>query len=415
MAMRPGRRSGLEGRCAVRLIRRPSVEDFDFPRLETEPTLVAPAVAIALSVESVGGRGFWKFDLLSIGPLFGFMNGRGILFAIPMFLPSCGDASVASSSSSEVATSADAHSGQPASSETLQADGFIGVCTGEADLETVAGLGVTRVRIDRPSATTIEQARRLGIDVLPIVDYGFPDLSGHEGDDKYPPLPANRAAWSKRMIEPWRNMPHPPRVFEVWNEPWSPLFWKPQPDARAYLALVQAFAAEAWSVWPDATLLVSADNVDEENRFRDDLLAADTTGFLNDPRILPTTHNYVQDRSPTQVTDQPCTQDLDRFRCAYADFKAHGHPDPKVWVTEFGWESDTLGGYADFGAVTEERQAAYTRQALDIFEESGMVRAAYVFYVRSGETWNYDWLRPDSTEKPVCPMIRAMISGRERR
>jgi hypothetical protein len=347
------------------------------------------------------------------------MNGRGILFAIPILLPACGaacgDATVANLSSAAVAASATAPSGEPVSGESPPAIRFVGVCTDETDLARVASLGVTRVRIDRPTAATIERATRLGIDVLPIVDYGFPDLSGQEDDDKYPPLPANRATWARRMVDTWRNMPQPPRVFEVWNEPWSPLFWKPRPDPAAYLALVKAFAAEAWSVWPDATLLVSADNVDGGNKFRDDLLVADTTGFLNDPRILPTTHNYVQDRSPTQVTDEPCYRDLDRFRCAYGDFKAHGHSDPKVWITEFGWESDTLGGYADFGAVTEERQAEYTREAFDIFEESGMVAAAYVFYVRTGETWNYDWLRPDSSEKPVCPTIRAMISGTEPR
>ena len=171
--------------------------------------------------------------------------------------------------------------------------------------------------MDRPSAAQIELARTYGIEVLPIVDYGFTDLSG-TSNWLAPPLPQNRAVWAERMVDTWRDMKNPPTVFEVWNEPWVSGFWPPEPDPAAYLELVKAFAKEAWAVWPHATLLVSADEGQTPaSQFRKKLLAADTGGLLADPRILPTTHNYVQARTPLEVTPQPCSWDLNRFQCAY--------------------------------------------------------------------------------------------------
>ncbi|MDX6516453.1 MAG: chitinase [Gaiellaceae bacterium] len=271
------------------------------------------------------------------------------------------------------------------------------------DFAPLAGLGIKNARMDNPSAATIVSARTYGIEVLPIADYEpWADLNGGAGD-KTPPLPQYYGTWAKRMVDQWRTMASPPKVIEVWNEPWLSSFWAPTPNASAYLGLVKAFATEAWSVWPTATILVSADSYGTNSYpWRKNLLAADTTGFLNDPRILPTTHNYVEGRTPTQVTSNPCAWDLDRYKCAYNDFKAHGHPNPQVWITEFGWES---------GVVGEANQAAYTKQAYSSFKSSGMVAKAYSFFLKSNDTWSYNWLRTDNTQKPVAPAVQQLITS----
>jgi hypothetical protein len=275
------------------------------------------------------------------------------------------------------------------------------------DFATIAALGIKRVRMDNPSASTITTAASYGITVLPIADYEpWPDLNGGLGD-KYPPLPQYYTTWADRMIAQWKPLPNPPEAIEVWNEPWLTSFWKPTPDPVAYLNLVKTFATEAWKVWPNVKILVSADSVGSTNTFgdvlwRSHLLAADTTGFLSDPRVQPTTHNYVEGRTPTTVTSQPCWWDLNRFQCAYNDFKAHGNPDPQVWVTEYGWES---------GVVGETNQASYTTQALQIFQSSGMVAHAYCFFLKTGDTWDYNWLRSDGTQKPVAAAVQQLITG----
>jgi hypothetical protein len=275
------------------------------------------------------------------------------------------------------------------------------------DLAQIAASGVKRVRMDNPSASTITNAAASGIAVLPIADYEpWPDLNGGKSD-KYPPLPQYYQTWAQRMIAQWTSLPNPPEAIEVWNEPWLTSLWQPVPDPNAYYNLVKVFATEAWKVWPNVKILVSADTVGSTNTtgtniWRKNVLAADTTGFLNDPRIQPTTHNYVEGRTPTTVTSQPCYWDLDRFKCAYNDFKAHGHPDPRVWVTEYGWESDVVG---------EQNQATYTTQALSIFRNSGIVAAAYSFLYKTADSWSYNWLRPDNSQKPVVAAVKNLMSG----
>jgi len=288
---------------------------------------------------------------------------------------------------------------------------FIGVCAyTKDDFPLLQSLGIKNVRYDRPTPAIIDAGRQYGIEVLPIANYGFTDLSG-QNDDKYPPLPQNRAEWAKRMVDTWRSMSRPPPVIEVWNEPWHSGFWKPRPNAADFLELFKAFAREAWAVWPNVTLLVSADEGDGTYKFRDELLKADTAHFLNDRRILPTTHNYVEGRTPTQVTSSPCSWDLNRYECAYNAFKAHGHPDPKVWVTEFGWESSTAGGTSAVTPVSEAQQASYHIDALRLFRSSGKVAKAYSFFVKRNDPWNYNWLRPDNSQKPVCSSVKTLIQS----
>jgi hypothetical protein len=304
----------------------------------------------------------------------------------------------------------DGGTGTPPS--TTYAD-FTGVCAYvKDDFPALQAIGIQNARFDHPTADLITTARTYGIEILPIVDYGFTDLSG-QSSDKYPPLPENRATWAKRMVDTYRTMQNPPPVIEVWNEPWNTGFWPPTPDAAAYLELVKAFAKEAWAVWPKETLLVSADEGEKGYAFRTKLLDADADGFLNDPRILPTTHNYVEARTPTQVTSQPCSYDLNRFDCAWNDFNAHGHPNPQVWITEFGWESSTSGGTDQVTPVSEALQAQNTIDALGIFRKSGHVAKAFAFLFHRNDPWNYNWLRPDNSQKPICQSVKSLIATRK--
>ena len=292
---------------------------------------------------------------------------------------------------------------------------MVGVCAyGTGDFAALQALGIRHARMDRPDAATIDEARKHDVEVLPIAGYGFTDLSGSD-DDKAPPLPENRAAWAKRMVDLWRDMANPPKVIEVWNEPYGEAFWPPHANAGDYLELFKAFAAEAWAVWPEETLLIAGDTIgsDPNYAWRDQLLAADTTGFLNDPRILPTAHPYTQARTPTQMEPEPCKWDLDRFHCVYKAWKAHGHPDPQVWVTEYGWQSitpDSVTGSPMEDLVSEQLQADYVKQALQIFHDSGEVAHAFAFLYSSNDEWNYNWVRPDGTQKPVCETVKSLIA-----
>jgi len=294
------------------------------------------------------------------------------------------------------------------------ADAFpVGVCAyNQSDFSRISQVGIRHVRVDRPSAEMIEHARSVGLELLPVATGTTAELNGSINPND-PPLPHLYAAWAKRVIAQWSGMAQPPTRIEVWNEPWHRAFWHGKPNPAAYLHLVRVFASYAWAEWPNVTILVSADSgMSEYPTFRRDLLAADTTGFLADRRIAPTVHTYVEARDPGADTDQGCTYDLDRFHCAYEEFKAHGHPDPRVWITEFGWESNTAApGFSRFGAVDEAEQASFTVEALERFRRSGIVAGAFAFLMKTNDNWNYNLLRPDNSAKPVVESLRQYLAA----
>ena len=153
-------------------------------------------------------------------------------------------------------------------------------------------------------------------------------------------------------------------------------------------------------------ILVCADTVGAgetgEFLWRDGLLSADTTGFLADPRVFPTTHNYCKTYSPDlHYSEPPEWWDFDRYEYAYDDLKAHGHDDPKVWVTEFGWRTGNVEK-----AVPEATQAQFTVRAFEKMRGSGKVERAYSFCYSTNSTWPYNWLRLDNTEKLVVAAVK---------
>jgi hypothetical protein len=40
-----------------------------------------------------------------------------------------------------------------------------------------------------------------------------------------------------------------------------------------------------------------------------------------------------------------------------------------------------------------------------------MVAAAFTFFLKSNDTWSYNWLRTDNTQKPVCATIKQLIAN----
>ncbi len=281
---------------------------------------------------------------------------------------------------------------------------FKGLCMYQpGDVQKAVSLtGCTQIRLDWYNAvnpTFVSNAKALNVDILPVACYAM-NLSSR--GDHYPPDDIN--AWTSKVVQGITQFGF--KQVAVWNEAWHPQFWMPTPDPVSYMNLVKALTAAVWAAAPNTRVLVNADTVTQEQpprMWRQLVLAADTTGLLADPRIVPETHNYCQGRTPTTVTSQPCWWDFDRYRCAYNDFKAHGNPN-KVWVTEMGWISNAPA----VDGVTEQQQADYMVQALKMAQASGIVERAYCFKFQVGDTWEYNWLHPDGSAKPVCAAVKAL-------
>jgi hypothetical protein len=269
-------------------------------------------------------------------------------------------------------------------------------------------VGEKYVRRDWPSASSVAAAKAAGIQLLPVADYAH----GHGTVDHAPPT--DLAGWIAELKADYVNDWQSPPAVEIWNEPWLTSFWQPTPNPTAYLNLVKNAAAALWSINPNVRILVSLDtngstNTTGTNVWRKNVLAADTGKFLTDPRIRPTTHNYVEGRTPTTVTSQPCSWDFNRYDCAYNDLKAFGHPDPQVWVTEYGWEVNEGTHY--YGTVTEAQQADYVTQGIELMQASGHVEHAYAFFLKTNESWSYNWLDLANQPRDVCAAVKALLSG----
>jgi hypothetical protein len=292
---------------------------------------------------------------------------------------------------------------------------LIGLCAYRTeDFDAIAAMGVQHVRMDNPSASTIDLGRSKGLTVLPIAGYcPWGDLNGNKSSHT-PPSPQYIGTWARRMVYQWATMDHPPTVFEPWNEPWN--FWDTIPkDPAYYLKMVKAFAQEAWQIWPNATILFSADPNDiivngVKVHWRDALLAADTGKFLTDPRLQPTVHIYCGSAPPSERSINPCQWDFDRYNCVIRDMKAHGHPNPQPVPTELGWETLTAGGDPERDdLVSEQEQADNLVLAFHKLILDGIGRG-YVFCYKSNEKDDYDLLHPDGTPKPAVAALSALLA-----
>lgn len=283
---------------------------------------------------------------------------------------------------------------------TTGTDAFKGLnCYRDSDLALARDLtGCKSVRLEMPTAARVQAALNAGQTVLPLAM-----VSGSHTV----PDPATFAA---QIVHLYATDWQKPRAVEFHNEPWGSGFWPPKPDPPAYMNALRMFAAAMWHDFPDCLILVASDfvgntNTSGSNIWLANLIAADTTNLLADPRIRPTVHNYNNSTDVHRRTTQPCWWDFDRYSCIFKAYKDHGHPNPLLWATE--WSC----GYGSVRDFTDTQQAAYTVEGMKTMRDSGMVEAAFNYMFKTGDTGGdqpFNWLRADNTPKPVCAAVKAL-------
>jgi hypothetical protein len=280
--------------------------------------------------------------------------------------------------------------------------GFVN--TGQpADLQRARDeMGGTQVRADywRVDDAYVSAANAAGVKVLLMAGYA---LGLSTRGDHYPPDAASAGLWCDKVVTKTQRYAGSLLAVECWNEPWLLDFWQSGQSPAAYMVLVRALAAKLWAAIPSMPLVVSLDYYMQGGSkqgavWQDALLAADTTGLLADPRIRPTTHNYCGSASPTDR--QGSGWGFQRYSLAYDALKAHGHPNPQVWVGEYGWKAGSGTGGVDVGLA---EQASYTTQAIKLMRASGKVERAFVFEYKPGDPFNYN-----IAGKPAAAAIGAL-------
>jgi hypothetical protein len=220
--------------------------------------------------------------------------------------------------------------------------------------------------------------------------------------DHYPPN--DFGAWATKVVQPLTGNLDVIEAVQPWNEPFN-TFWAPKPNPAEYLRLVMSLAPKVWSIAPELPVVVCLDywqGGTGSGRWDSALLAADTTKFLTDPRVRFSAHCYCQESSPQ--TNRGAGWSFDRYKLAHDAALAHGHPNPQIWVTEWGW--DTPGGSETY-PVSEALQAQYVVDGIKMMQASGIVERAFVYQWKADD-W-YGLMKPDGTPRPVCAAVKALV------
>ncbi len=176
---------------------------------------------------------------------------------------------------------------------------------------------------------------RHGLRWLPIIDYTAPWAESVPGTDHSPPRSAaDFAAYAAAFAARYRSggsfwIAHPDLTrepidtFEIWNEPDSPHFWFPTPDAARYAGLYRSARDAIRAVDPAARVIVGG--LSNPGAFLPALLAAepDLRGHIDGVAI----HPYAP--GPGRV--------ISTVARARTTLTALGLASVPLYVTEFGW------------------------------------------------------------------------------
>jgi hypothetical protein len=294
-------------------------------------------------------------------------------------------------------------SGGSGDGQTAKAnDPFYGVISaeplpGDTELARLGGGGVGTLRVNLawayaqsgPGAPydwshydpVVANAASHGIRVLATV-YGSPAWA--EATSERPPLGGELRPFEsfvKAAVDRygsdgsfWPAHPDVPKLpvtdWQLWNEPNSPLFWKPTPDAGQYQELLGAFHAAVKGADPRARVVLG--------------------GLFPTPTGGPPMEEFIADLyragggrlfdaaavHPYAGTPREAIRMVERARAVMSRFGERAKP---IWITEVGWAS---GGAASGLTVGPGTQAKYLKRTFTLAanERNRLAIAGVVWY-----------------------------------
>ena len=219
----------------------------------------------------------------------------------------------------------------------------------------------------------------------------------------------------------WRRLPRSrrhlaPRVFEVWNEPFTPQFSAGQVSAPRYAQLFYATATAGRRANPQTRYLLAVDSAytSADGSLREwipDLL--DALPKLRRVAYGLAMHPYSVTESPTTYTPGAAQRQFLRLR----EVRDAWGGSPRIWVTELGWSTCPEGT----GCISEADQARYLNEAFQVVHSEPLgVQAMFIYRLRDLEPGNpsdreqwFGLLRRDGTPKPAWGTLQ-MIARRVR-
>ncbi len=183
----------------------------------------------------------------------------------------------------------------------------------------------------------------------------------------------------------WREHPDVPEMpitdWQLWNEPNSPLFWKPKPDPTRFLELLRTFHAAVKGADPQATILLGGlFPTPRHGLTLDDFLTALYEGGARSLFDAVAVHPYA--RTPRDA--------IDRVEQARQVMSGFGDTAKPIWITEVGWAST---GTPPGLVVGLGGQANYVRQTFDLVSANrDRLRVAGVVWYSLNDTPGPLWV-----------------------
>jgi polysaccharide biosynthesis protein PslG len=207
---------------------------------------------------------------------------------------------------------------------------------------------------------------------------------------------------------------HSVAVWEIWNEPNTVRFFKPEPDAASYGALLAAAYTAIKSIGADLTvvsggLAPAVDNGSDiaPTTFLKELYDVGANRYFDAFGI----HPYTYPALPNDLSTSSWNTAL-RLSEMHDVMVDGGDPRKRIWITECGAPTGTAAV-----AVSNAAQADTIRIVLRAARDVSWLGPAFVYSIRDSGTdasdpeQNFGILRHDLSPKPSYSVVRAFASG----
>jgi hypothetical protein len=178
------------------------------------------------------------------------------------------------------------------------------------------------------------------------------------------------------------------KVWEVWNEPNAPQYWKPAPSASAYAAMLKATYTAIKTIDPTATVLTAG-------------FAGFSDAYMKGIVDAGAAKSYDGLAIHTFTAGPPESGIVDTWLQGARTFNARNNPSASVWITELGWS--TCASCAT--KVTEAQQAQYLSRAYLDAAANGVKGISWYnlreFGTSTSSIDNYGLVTADGTRKPA--------------
>jgi hypothetical protein len=217
-------------------------------------------------------------------------------------------------------------------------------------------------------------------DLLPIIDFSTEWASTARGAEDWqdwffaPPNPLDYSWFAYQASDRYGGI----RAWQIWNEPNSTLFWRPEPDPAVYAELLRgAYHAIKYSDPTDLVVLGGLANVTDfqppdwhrQDLFLQAIYDAGGGPYFDVVAIHPYTHPVLEG-APILVS---------RLESLRSVMMTNGDSFKPIWLTEFGWT-------AVRDDITDETQGEWLHQSYDAIFSLDYVTAVFWYNFREKST-----------------------------